>query len=671
MMHRALLSLCTALFLITPSLAQRPSRNSGGNPGRNSNRNSDRPISPQAPLQAELLASLDANKLSVGAPVFAKARVDWNQPACHLRIGSMVVGHIVELQKRSKLNQGSSLTIAFDHADCEGRITPFPFTLFALIATPHIDEGIPLADSSTRFGAASTSPHMGFGGGSAPPPLPPVSMKDDMSVSGKMTDDQTPKVIQAGQVIGLKKVTLSAGTGPDGASVLTSLKDNIRLEGATQLVLMPRSTVDPQPDPALMAKAERPTATESPAPAPALTPVPPPPDPPEVDETSICTAPCSLVPAEANAVSANASLSISTALFGFVPHGSGEFSSFDYKSTLTYLDSQNLLFTYDPHKLRQRFPAGIRTESMRTIRAVILDPATLKVKKIVDWQVQGEGQFLWHAAHGQILAHLGHHLRLLDAGLNTVRETPVPGQLVFVSTSPSGNNIAVGTLHERHTATMHNQLADVLHIEPEEDTDIRLFDQNFGLLLTTRQSSSLPPPVLADEGELRVNSTGRNRWRIREFLWDHTERTVATIPSACRPNLATPLSGSVFLVGCTESPLQNWYRLLRLDGHPILTGKGSSDELEQSSSSTNQGDFAVRVVRAHLSKARGQTFRKEDLKDQEISVYRATDGKRLFFSINPDVSLDEQSFALSSDGAQLAILSGVNLSLFPIVLPTP
>jgi hypothetical protein len=199
MICRALFFFCITLSLAVPSPAQRPGRNQ------------DLPITSQAPIQVELLASLDAGKLSPGASVFAKARVDWNQPTCHLRAGSMVVGHIVNLEKRTKQKPGSSLTIAFDHADCDGHMTPVSLTLFALIAVPHVDEGIPLADSGARFGAASTNPHMGMGGASIGSAPPPVNMKDDMSVSNQTSEDKTPKVIQAGQVIGLKKVTLSVG----------------------------------------------------------------------------------------------------------------------------------------------------------------------------------------------------------------------------------------------------------------------------------------------------------------------------------------------------------------------------------------------------------------------------------------------------------------------------
>jgi hypothetical protein len=177
--------------------------------------------------------------------------------------------------------------------------------------------------------------------------------------------------------------------------------------------------------------------------------------------------------------------------------------------------------------------------------------------------------------------------------------------------------------------------------------------------------------VLSDAGEVRVNSSGLNRWLIREFGWDHSTRTIAKVTSQCRPDLATPLPDAVFLIGCDGSTHQNWYRLLRLDGHPILNSHGSSEDLEQAASSSNQADFTVRVVRANNAVSPGHLFFKQDLKEQEISVYRTSDGKRLFFTISPGISLTKQSFALSPAGAQLAVLSDLTISLYPIPQPNP
>jgi hypothetical protein len=242
--------------------------------------------------------------------------------------------------------------------------------------------------------------------------------------------------------------------------------------------------------------------------------------------------------------------------------------------------------------------------------------------------------------------------------------------LVFVSTSPLGDHIAVGTLHERHSRTMHDELVASLKAEPEENVDVQLLDRDLRPQLTVRQSSSLPPPVLSDAGEVRVNSSGLNRWIIREYGWDHTVRNVAKLTSQCRPDLATPLPNAIFLVGCNGSTDQNWYRMIRLDGHPILSSHGSSEDLEQSSTSANENDFAVRIVRANAV-PRGDLFLKQNVKEQEISVYRANDGKRLFFTTSPGISLAEQSFALSPAGAHLAVLSDFTVSLYSIPQPNP
>jgi hypothetical protein len=177
--------------------------------------------------------------------------------------------------------------------------------------------------------------------------------------------------------------------------------------------------------------------------------------------------------------------------------------------------------------------------------------------------------------------------------------------------------------------------------------------------------------VLSDAGEIRINSSGVDRWLIREYGWDRTVRSIAKVTSQCRPDLATPLPHAVFLIGCDGSSHQNWYRMLRLDRHPILNSHGSSEDLEQAASSSNQADFAVRVVRANSAVSRGHFFFKQDLKEQESSVYRTSDGKRLFFTISPGISLAKESFALSPAGAQLAVLSDLTISLYPIPQPNP
>jgi hypothetical protein len=81
MLSRALLFVFASLFCLCIPVYAQPSREG-----------LDRVLSSHAPLQADLLAPLDAAKLIRGARVLAKARVDWNDPVCHLRAGAIIVG---------------------------------------------------------------------------------------------------------------------------------------------------------------------------------------------------------------------------------------------------------------------------------------------------------------------------------------------------------------------------------------------------------------------------------------------------------------------------------------------------------------------------------------------------------------------------------------------------
>jgi hypothetical protein len=622
----------------------------------------ERAILSQRPLQVDLLAPLDVGKLSPGSRIFAKSRVEWNTPTCHMRAGATVSGHAVEVVRHSKDSKGSSLTILFDTAGCDEHPAHILFNLFAVIAAIETPPDIPLADYGS-FGAASTAPHIGGSGGGGSHVAIPMDHSQDIAVTAAGKPVDLPKVIQSGQVFFQKNLFLAVGTGLDGGSVLSSPKGNFRIETGSQFVLMPRPVVSPEAATAI-ASAKSPPAPAEPASPPEAKPVPVPPPPPEIDETDVCSGSCTIASAnDKTAAGSQAVSTISHDRLGYIPYDNWEYNAFNHEAALVYLSPSDLLFTFDLHKLRHRYPDGFRTEFMRTVRAVLMDPSSHAIKHVVDWEIQGGGQYVWHTTQGRVLVHKGHTLSIMDSHLNPLRSIVVPGQLAFVSLSPDGRHIAVGSLHERHTRELHNLIAQAIQIEPEEDIDIRVYDENFKLLLTSYQSTSLPPPVLSNDGQIRILPTGHNKWRITDHKWDRTDHVVATVQSDCRPDISTPLAHALFVVGCKASPLQNWYRMLRSDGHPILLGRGSSREIGQTSSSSNASQFAVRVVNTEHAKANGDFFHKSDLQTQEISVYRTADGKRTF-ETSSDPSLVEQSYALSPTGNQLAILTDGKINFY-------
>ncbi len=354
---------------------------------------------PLIPLQVELIAPLDANKVSAGDRVFVRVRAEWSDPACHLRDGSVIAGHILNVERRSKENKGSSLAIDFDHADCDGRNLPIQFILLAVVAAPPVIESRSILDSSDSFGVLNAHPFMPV---STPGSVAPVGLqklqedkltndlRSDAMTRDKQSNARGPAIIQPGQVIGFRKIVLSVGTGSKGASVLSSVKGNVHLDRATQLMLTIKKDVARVPEPAIASKIAQPSSADTASlAAHETTPIAVSPLVPEVDETSICNAPCSLVPESDELKPSHASVTLPTSTLGFKYHDRRPFPTFGFESTLFYLDAGNVLFTYDPHNLRQRSPIGFGTESIRTVRAVLLDSAKLSVKRIVDWKIQG------------------------------------------------------------------------------------------------------------------------------------------------------------------------------------------------------------------------------------------------------------------------------------------
>lgn len=641
------------------------------------------------PLFTELVAPLDARKLTVGSPVFATVMADWSDPACHLKNGSTIGGHVVEVKQDSKQDKGSSFTIDFDHADCSGQNVPIHFLLLALATAPPVTEGRSFLDSSDSFGVLNASPlsnnsHSVVGNvvPSSASPLQAMAsskMNFDLRSDAMERDKPTnnaPSVIEPGKVLGLSKaIKLTVASGQQANSILSSASGNLRLEQSTRLMLSVKHDPHSTPGPTLEAAVSAsPALGAAPAPLalPTVTPAtPPPPRVPEINETSLCTDSCSLVPDEEAVTPSHATAMLSTRALGFISHDSQISPSFGFESALFYLDAKNILFTYDPHRLRQRIPSGYSSDSVRTVRAVLLDSSRLTVKRMMDWKIEGDGEYIWRVGTDKILLHLGHTLRLLSPDLSVLSELQLPGKLAFVSVSPSGDRIAVGMLNERHTRAMHDELLTSLNTEPEEDVEIQLFDQKFTPLLHSRQTTHSAVPVLSDTGEVRVYAqlNKKDYWIIREQRWDLSQHDIAIFPSTCKPTLTTPQSGMLFLVGC-KTNFENWYRVLRMDGHLLLSGRGAALHNEECFSN-DKDSFAIRVIRSQSGIAAGTNYEKKDLTGQEVSIYRSSDGKRLFSVVDSGVSFARQAFTISPTGDQLAVLSNTQISLYPVTNAKP
>jgi hypothetical protein len=200
-------------------------------------------IAPGSVIPVQLTKTVDAKKAKTGDQVVAKVTQDMKTPSGEILVpkDAKVIGHVTEAQARNKQQKESELAIAFDQAVLKNEQVQLPMSIQAVVAPQNNNDNASSVPSGTpRPGSPageSTSPMAGrspMGGGQPETQQP---MPQPVGDSGNPPAKRPPINAQTQGVIGISNVTLAAGSSPTQGSVLTSEKNNVKLESGTMLLL--------------------------------------------------------------------------------------------------------------------------------------------------------------------------------------------------------------------------------------------------------------------------------------------------------------------------------------------------------------------------------------------------------------------------------------------------
>jgi hypothetical protein len=257
-MNRALFTVLTAALLCGSLMAQAPETTpSESMPSQSQTPATVQPASPAAPpsaiapgsvLPVQLTKSVDAKKAKKGDEVVAKVTQDLRNNAGTVVVpkDTKIVGHVTEAEARSKEQNESQVAIAFDHAVMKnGEQMQMPMSIQAIIAPPNRNP----ADAS----AAQPSSYPGSGTGGAPaggggrsgsmggtaPTAPSTAQTSGSAPAGADagTQAQQPITGDTKGVVGIANLKLSAAPDPTQGSVVSSEKNNVKLDDGTFLLL--------------------------------------------------------------------------------------------------------------------------------------------------------------------------------------------------------------------------------------------------------------------------------------------------------------------------------------------------------------------------------------------------------------------------------------------------
>ncbi len=203
-------------------------------------------IAPGSVIPVQLTKTIDAKKVKPGDEVVAKVTMDLKNNSGEVIVpkDTKVTGHVTEAQARSKEQKESQVGLAFDHAVLKGEDMNLPMSIQAVIAPPTnnanggggADSGAPASGGGT-----ATSP-MGAGrsGGSAGQPQASSPAPNSVPTTG--TDNQQgnarPPINGNTQgIVGISNLKLEAGQNTTQGSVLSSEKNNVKVESGTMLLL--------------------------------------------------------------------------------------------------------------------------------------------------------------------------------------------------------------------------------------------------------------------------------------------------------------------------------------------------------------------------------------------------------------------------------------------------
>ena len=207
-------------------------------------------IAPGSVIPVQLTKTVDAKKAKSGDQVLAKVTMDMKTQSGDVLVpkDTKVFGHVTEAQPRSKEQKESQLGIAFDHAVTkDGKDMQMPMSIQAVIgqqqnqadqsSAPAGGGGAaaPSAGGPPGGGGRSSGGMSGSSGAStSPPPSAPSSGGGEAENTGSANP---PINAQTQGVIGISNLTLSSAANGSQGSVMTSEKNNVKLDSGTMLLL--------------------------------------------------------------------------------------------------------------------------------------------------------------------------------------------------------------------------------------------------------------------------------------------------------------------------------------------------------------------------------------------------------------------------------------------------
>lgn len=242
----------------SPTQASPASQPSGTPPAQESPMASQTETAPQpatpriavgSVIPVQLTKTIDAKKMKTGDPVEARVTQDLKSGTGQTLMAkdTKVVGHVVEDQARSKDQKESHIAISFDRiVEKNGGDTSLPMSIQAIISPTALgggssananNENAPGQPSSVGMPAGNAGGRSAGAGNMPSQPAPNPNGGTDASGQQGNGNAHEPITGNTQGVVGISDLKLMAAPSASQGSVVSSDKNNVKLESGTFMLL--------------------------------------------------------------------------------------------------------------------------------------------------------------------------------------------------------------------------------------------------------------------------------------------------------------------------------------------------------------------------------------------------------------------------------------------------
>ncbi len=356
---------------------------------------------------------------------------------------------------------------------------------------------------------------------------------------------------------------------------------------------------------------------------------------------------------------------------GYRPPGPFYLLSRRVFSSLDFIDKHHLLFTFREARLLKREADPDRSDNGQMIRALVISLPEGEVVASAEWRMKDRSRYLWPIGGGRFIVRKGSAYMVTDASLKLNPFVQVPTQVLETEVSPDGRTLVIEHEYEKHDAEQHSRLQEQAdkygEPPPSEGTQITLLDIASRKVVTAFRTD-LPVKVpLTSNGYVGVKHGQGDDFVIRFMPFQGDPVVLGKVASTCTPHETFLNQNALVIESCGPKSTDIFLDVWTTAGKKLWSGRRDGRLVWPTYAQASTGErFAEGLLQVTHTINLADSLNDEDVRGQLVQVFDTATGTLLMSTNATPVLSAGDNFALSADGAELAVLREGAIEVFKV-----